>query len=111
MTCDGNDYLIPLEFIADAPGTFRYIIEREDGNKRIQACPYEDGYTLERWVSTSLITVKNVKNGDVVTEKTFTGAPPEACPYQYAFSTYIETKWGGWVLDTDIATWLEKVLN
>ena len=111
LTCDGNDYLIPLEFIADAPGTFRYIIEREDGSKRVQACPYEDGYTLERWVNTSLITVKNVKNGDVVTEKTFAGAPPEACPNRYAFSAYIETMWGDWVLDTDIAAWLEKVLN
>ena len=111
LTCDGNDYLIPVDLIADAPGTFRYIIEREDGSKRIQSCAYEDGYTLERWINTSLITVKNVKNGNVLTEKTFTGAPPEACPNQYVFYTETELVWGDWVLDTDIAAWLENVLD
>ena len=111
MACDGNDYLIPVDFIADAPGTFRFIVEREEGEKRIQACPYTGGHTLERWVYTTLVTVKKVKNGDVFTKKTFTGAPPESCPYEFAFSDDTDLSWGEWVDDTDITTWLEKVLK
>jgi len=111
MVCNGNDFLIPIDFLADAPGTFRFIVEREDGTKRIQSCPYTGGHTLERWVNTSLITVKKVKNGDVVTKKTFTGAPPSSCPYEYAFYADTDLSWGGWVEDADITTWLEKALK
>ena len=111
LACDGNDFLIPVDLIADMPGTFRFIVEREDGSKRIQACPYTGGHTLERWVNTSLITVKKVKNGDVVTKKTFSGAPPESCPYEYAFYADTDLSWGEYVEETDITEWLEKALK
>jgi len=111
LACDGNDFLIPPDLIADMPGTFRFIIAREDGGKRIQSCPYTGGHTLERWVNTSLITVKKVKNGDVVTKKTFTGAPPSSCPYEYAFYADTDLSWGDWVENADITIWLEKVIK
>ena len=111
LACDGNDFLIPVDLIADMPGTFRYIVQREDGSKRIQSCPYTGGHTLERWVNTSLITVMKVKNGEVVTKKTFSGAPPEGCPYEYAFYADTDLSWGDWVEDTDITEWLEKALK
>jgi tetratricopeptide (TPR) repeat protein len=111
LDCGGNDFLIPIELIADAPGTFRYVITREDGSKRIQACPYTGGHTLERWVNTSLITVKLVKNGEVFSKKTFTGAPPSSCPSEYYFYADTDLSWGDWINDADITPWLEKVLK
>jgi tetratricopeptide (TPR) repeat protein len=111
LVCDGSDYIVPVELIADMPGTFRYVILREDSSKRIQACPYTGGHTLERWVNTSLITVQLVKNGDVFSKKTFTGAPPSSCPNEYYFSGDTDTSYGDLINDADITTWLGKVLK
>ncbi len=111
LACDGDDFLIPVDFIADMPGTFRYIITREDGSKRVQACPYTGGHTLERWVNTSEIIIKKVKNGDVLAKKTFSGAPPESCPNKYAFNADTDLSWGDWVEDTDITVWLDNTLK
>lgn len=111
MVCDGSDYLVPAEVLADAPGTFRYVILREDGSRRVQACPYSGGHTLERWVNTSLITVQSVKDAKIFSKKTFTGAPPSPCPNEYAFSADTDLTWGDWVNPQDITDWLEKVLK
>ncbi len=111
MVCDGSDYLVPAELLADAPGTFRYVILREDGSRRVQACPYSGGHTLERWVNTSLITVQSVKDAKIFSKKTFTGAPPSPCPNEYAFSADTDLTWGDWVNPQDITDWLEKVLK
>jgi tetratricopeptide (TPR) repeat protein len=105
------EILIPWELMADTPGSFRYVIFREDATKRIQACPYTRGHTLERWVNTSLITLKLVSNGEIFSKKSFTGAPPSSCPSTYVFSGTVDQSWGDTVNMDDISVWIGKVLK
>jgi tetratricopeptide (TPR) repeat protein len=106
-----GEILIPWELMADTPGDFRYVIFREDTTKRIQSCPYTGGHTLERWINTSLITVKLVTSQDIFSKKTFTGAPPTSCPNEYGFSGTVDQSWGDPVNMDDISAWVATILK
>jgi tetratricopeptide (TPR) repeat protein len=65
MPCHVDDeQYVPYEFIADIPGTLRYVVSSEETDRRVQSCPYVTSYdrrTLERWQYGITVTVTSVK--------------------------------------------------
>ena len=96
------------------PGTFRYVVETETVDRRVQSCDYISStstFTLERWQSGEKVTIRYVKTGEIFKEKTFYGTSPESCPYEYWFTWGTEETWGEDVDEEKITTWLEAVLK
>jgi len=88
------------------PGTFRYVILRNDYQAKIQSCPYTGGHLLVREVNKVDITLISTVTGQVVKVQTFTGSAPDGCPSQRYFSSSTDYETGGDVEEQDILDWL-----
>ena len=115
LSCDGRYYGdFPSDLKADIPGTFRYVVDVEDADRRVQSCDYITSYdtrVLERWQYGVKVTIRLVKTGEIFKEKTFVGTSPESCPVEYMFSSKTELTWGEDIDGEKIGSWLETVLK
>lgn len=102
---------IPDGLSPGKPGAFRYVVEVEDADRRVQSCAYTGGYTVERWQSGEKIIIRKVKTGEIYKTKTFYGSSPDACEYEHWFSSFTDLEWGGSVKADDVSAWVETVLK
>jgi hypothetical protein len=102
---------LPPQKIATIPGTFRYVVKREDGQGRVQSCQYEKGHTLERIQYNTTLTLIDVNTGKTIIKNKFLGSSPPACPDKRAFSQLSDQVFGGEVLDEKMTEWLNKVIQ
>ncbi len=102
---------LPPEKMADIPGTFRYVIQRVDGQDRIQTCPYTGGHKLERIRYSVTLSLVDVVSGKVVSKIKLVGNNPEVCPRLRSFRMPTEKTYGGDVTTGQMEAWILKVLK
>ena len=108
-----GDISIPYGLNAIIPGTFRYVVFRENASKTIQTCSYNGGHVLKREQYYSIITVNNVQTGKKVTSITVYGSVPINCEQIHSFQigSFTDYEYGGAVADEKINEWLIKVIK
>jgi|GEM_PF-2730494 len=88
---------LPAELTAKTPGTLHYVVCLTTSERKIQTCPYRNLKTgtrhyIERNLTEWQVKVFDVLTGKLLSQNTFTGPYPKACPRTEYFSAYQTTK-------------------
>jgi tetratricopeptide (TPR) repeat protein len=88
---------LPADLTAKTPAALHYVVCVTTSERKIQTCPYRNTvtyarYYLERYLTEWQVKVFNVLTGKLLSQNTFTGPYPKACPRTEYFSTYQTTK-------------------
>jgi len=73
---------LPVDWLPYRRGDLQAVVCMRIDRTRLQACNYSSGvsYTIERWIATVDVTVREAATGAVIGSFTFDGDDPDPCP-------------------------------
>jgi hypothetical protein len=120
MLCPGSTLTLPSELIARKPGEFVYAITIVDGTDRVEIKPYYPMYCyfsscaatnwLYRDVLWKRVLIRDVRTGEIVGERKFSGTYPRPGGSTENFSGIYKTITGDPPKDKDIIAWIRYFL-
>jgi hypothetical protein len=104
----GSEFKLPSELVATSPGQFHYAVCVERGVEIIETCLYSGGKSISRGRHRLSVQVRDVRNGEIVEEKSFLGSSPRGCPQTISQAYNLR---GNYPSDSLAFNWVMENLN